>query len=119
MKRILLLLLVLFLVACQPKNTLNSGNENKWDLAPLLKYDGNLYAFHIKRKDWNKEVRDHIPENYKLDKKIESTVKGSEKPTKNNQSNFGIYEYTLKEIDGETVIFVKIDKDTWMLMKKD
>lgn len=69
------------------------ADDEKWDLIPMVMVDGELYL--DTGHESTVEGRCGV-----MDGEITSTVHGSEKPTENNQSNFGIgfgYQYGSQE----------------------
>ncbi|MDO4605443.1 MAG: hypothetical protein Q4B23_05660 [Helcococcus sp.] len=98
-----LIILVIVLVGCRKVE-----DEVKWDNIPMFMYKDDFYYY---KKTFKKEP----PENIAYDGKFESTVPLTEIPTKNGQSNFGIYEYIL--IDDESME-VYLGDNKWMILSK-
>ena len=102
MTLIFALVCMLGLVGCNK----TSAKEEKWDLIPMVMVDGVLY---LDTGYINADIREcGIP-----DGKIISEVDGSEKPTADNQSNFGTgYGYQYGTIEGTIEIYIN---DKWCI----
>lgn len=102
MKKIITLALIciLGLTGC------SEAGAEKWDMIPMVMVDGTLY---LDTGHNNTEVRKcGTP-----DGKITSTVEGTEKPTKDNQSNFGSgYGYQYGATEGTIEIYMN---DAWRI----
>lgn len=116
MKKILFILITIFaLSACSNEKIDNEGvkdpNKNvEWDLIPMIFIDDNLYLYSGDKKDYNDETD--------FDGEIDSEVKGSSKPYKNNQSNFGT-GFKYKILDEGKTINLYHDDNKLMIFKKD
>lgn len=111
-KLMILLILIVALMGCEKKE-----DEVKWDRAPMVMYQDNLYYFKRKYVDYDRTYVGDSPENIEYDGKFESTIDLTEVPTKNGQSNFGIYEYVLMD-DGSMEIYLG-DRKWWVLTRRD
>ncbi len=84
----------------------DSQEEEKWDLPPMIMVDGELYQDSGKIQE-SRKCGTH-------DGEITSSVDASEKPSENNQSNFGEgYGY---QFYGEDEVHVHID-NKWCIFK--
>lgn len=111
MKKIYALLLVIIcvlgLVGCsKTQNDDTPTTEEKWDLIPMVMVDGELY---LDTGHNNTDIRKcETP-----DGEITSEVDGSEKPTVDNQSNFGTgYGYQYGATEGTIEIYMN---DKWRI----
>lgn len=99
---ILILACVLSLVGCSKAQTDNTtaAEEEKWDLIPMVMVDGEVY---MTTGYSNPDVqKSEIP-----DGEITSSVDGSERPTMDDQSNFGEgYEYRYGDTKGTVEIYM-------------
>lgn len=78
----------------------NSGAEEKWDLIPMLRVNGVLY---LDTGHNNPSVADDAA----FDGEITSAVDGSERPTADDQSNFGSgYGYRFGEREGTVELYM-------------
>lgn len=115
MKKIIFLFMtVLALAACsneEDNKEISDSNENvEWDLIPMVYIDDNIYLLSNEKKYYD-EVTD-------FDGEIDSEVKSSSKPYKNNQSNFGS-GYKYKILDEGKTINLYLDDNKLMIFKKD
>ncbi|MFU0826530.1 MAG: hypothetical protein ACFWTJ_03190 [Lachnoclostridium sp.] len=74
----LLLVAICFVIFFYPK----SSDNAKWDKKPMIMVDNTIYM------DTGKEIEEEIAESF-IAGKIISSVDGTNKPTKNGESNFG------------------------------
>ena len=115
MKKFLILFMTMIaLAACSnekaPKE-ISDPNENvKWDLIPMIYVNDDLYFYSGEEKYYD-EVTD-------FDGEIDSEVKGTSNPYKNNQSNFGS-GYKYKIIDEGKTINLYLDDNKLMIFKMD
>lgn len=72
----------------------------------MFMYQDNLYYFE-------KTYKNEPPYELAYDVKVDSTVDLTEIPSKNGQSNFGIYEYVLMD-DGSIEFY--IGDSEWMVL---
>ncbi|WP_311479506.1 hypothetical protein [uncultured Anaerococcus sp.] len=116
MKKILFILITIFAFsACSNEKIDNEEvkdpNENvESDLIPMIFIDDNLYLYSGDKKDYNDETD--------FDGEIDSEVKSSSKPYKNNQSNFGT-GFKYKILDEGKTINLYHDDNKLMIFKKD
>lgn len=111
MKKLFVLLIsIVALVGCGKKE-----DEVKWVRAPMFMYQDNLYYFERQYVDYDRTYVGDSPENIEYDGKFESTIDLTELPTKNGQSNFGIYEYVLMD-DGSIEVYLGDRK--WMVLSR-
>lgn len=105
---------VLALAACsneEANKEISDSNENvELDLIPMVYIDDNIYLLSNEKKYYD-EVTD-------FDGEIDSEVKSSSKPYKNNQSNFGS-GYKYKILDEGKTINLYLDDNKLMIFKKD
>lgn len=102
----LCLVLALSMVGCGTEKIRNADNEENRDLIPMVMIDGKLYL-HTGAN--NTELRKCDT----FDGEITSSVSGSERPTENNQSNFGTgFGYQYGKIDGTVEILMD---DKWCI----
>lgn len=85
----------------------NAEEETKYAVIPMVKIDGEYYYSTGKKSD---ALRCGV-----MDGEITSSVESTEKPTEDNQSNFGCYGYQLGAEEG--TIEVNID-DEWVIFEK-
>lgn len=105
---VLALVCVLGLVGCSASQNENTSgtDEAKWDLIPMVKVGGVLYL------DTGYNNTD-LHKCGTPDGEITSTVDGSEKPTADNQSNFGAgYGYQYGTTEGTVEIYMN---DKWRI----
>lgn len=77
-----------------------SSQEETWDLIPMVMIDGRLYL--DTGQESTAESRCGV-----MDGEIISEVDASEKPTEDNQSNFGTgYEYQFGAMEGTVEIYI-------------
>lgn len=113
MKKLLILLIsIIALIGCGKKE-----DEVKWDRTPMFMYKDNLYYYDRSYVDYEGTYVGDNPENIEYDGKFESTIPQTELPTKNGQSNFGIYEYVLRD-DGNIEIYLG-DREWLILSRRD
>ena len=115
MKKIIFLFMtVLALAACsneEANKEISDSNENvELDLIPMVYIDDNIYLLSNEKKYYD-EVTD-------FDGEIDSEVKSSSKPYKNNQSNFGS-GYKYKILDEGKTINLYLDDNKLMIFKLD
>lgn len=115
MKKIIFLFMtVLALAACsneEANKEISDSNENvEWDLIPMIYVDDDFYFYSGEEKYYD-EVTD-------FDGEIDSEVKGTSNPYKNNQSNFGT-GYKYKILDEGKTINLYFDDNKLMIFKKD
>ena len=115
MKKIIILFMTVFaLAACSndgANKEISDPNENvKWDLIPMIYVDDDIYFYSGEEKYYD-EVTD-------FDGEIDSEVKSTSNPYKNNQSNFGS-GYKYKIIDEGKTINLYLDDNKLMIFKKD
>lgn len=113
MKKIIVLVLILIcvhtLVGCASKSK-ETETEEKWDLIPMVMIDDTLYldTGHESKLEGRYE---------KMDGEITSEVDGSEKPSMNDQSNFGTgYGYQYGATEGTVEIYVN---EKWYIFAKE
>lgn len=88
---------------------MRKSEDVKWDLRPMLRYEGKLYY-------WQKTIKKDDDEKVKYDGKVQSSVESHEVPKENNQSNFGIYQYKIVDLkDGEKEIYVDTEDGNWII----
>ena len=103
---VLALVCVLGLVGCANTLTTEDTTDEKWDLIPMVMVDGVLY---LDTGHTNTDIRKCGT----LDGEITSEVDGSEKPTVDNQSNFGTgYGYQYGATEGTIEIYMN---DKWCI----
>lgn len=84
--------------------------EGQWDLIPMVMVDGKLYL--DTGKESSVEGRCGV-----IDGEITSTVDGTQKPTKNGESNFGTgYEYQYGSQEGTIEIYIN---EKWWVFEID
>lgn len=115
MKKIIFLFMtVLALAACsneEANKEISDSNENvELDLIPMVYIDDNIYLLSNEKKYYY-EVTD-------FDGEIDSEVKSSSTPYKNNQSNFGS-GYKYKILDEGKTINLYLDDNKLMIFKMD
>ena len=115
MKKIIFLFMtVLALAACsneEDNKEISDSNENvEWDLIPMIYVDDDFYFYSGEEKYYD-EVTD-------FDGEIDSKVKGTSNPYKNNQSNFGT-GYKYKILDEGKTINLYLDDNKLMIFKLD
>lgn len=115
MKKIIFLFMtVLALAACsneEDNKEISDSNENvEWDLIPMIYVDDDFYFYSGEEKYYD-EVTD-------FDGEIDSKVKGTSNPYKNNQSNFGT-GYKYKILDEGKTINLYLDDNKLMIFKMD
>lgn len=105
---------VLALAACsneEDNKEISDSNENvEWDLIPMIYVDDDFYFYSGEEKYYD-EVTD-------FDGEIDSKVKGTSNPYKNNQSNFGT-GYKYKILDEGKTINLYLDDNKLMIFKLD
>lgn len=111
MKRIIAVILVLFcilgLIGCGNSDSgADESSSEQWDLIPMVMIDGVLYLDTGHRSN----VQDRSDT---MDGEITSEVKGSERPSADDQSNFGTgYGYQYGETEGTVEIYIN---GNWMI----
>ena len=92
--------------AIQTEETQQAGTEEKWDLIPMVMINGTMYL--DTGHNSTTEARCGV-----MDGEITSKVDGSEKPTVDNQSNFGTgYGYQYGAAEGTIEIYMN---DKWRI----
>lgn len=110
MAAVFALVCVLALVSCSNTQNEKTPGEEKWDLIPMIMVDGVLYL------DTGKSNGELLTSDI-IDGEITSEVDGSERPTQNEQSNFGVgYSYRYGE---EGTVEIVMNGKWWIFVAEE